>query len=245
MSDVSSPHAFRGVRRSTHRVGPHQKEGKEVLLAPSPAAIACFSGCYCAVPRKKTSASPRVRPSAVVDLPAGRERGTLKVRLMIIGIPACLTLTMLRKIRRNVSRRAYMTTGGRRLNLDAVRAPLACVAAFLHCWQVGRICGAGAGRAALTPFFGPPVAWEKTLLDRDQRVPSPESGRSLFAPGNAGMSSSLRFAGSRWSRSARRYVVACWHTASVKAAQIGRQQSGGNRGASGMAATSSSLPPSW
>lgn len=45
-----------------------------------------------------------------------------------------------------------MTTGGRRLNLEAVRAPLACVAAMLQCWQVGQICGAGAGRAALTAF---------------------------------------------------------------------------------------------
>lgn len=64
--------------------------------------------------------------------------------------------------------------------MEAVRAPLACVAAMLQCWQAGRICGAGAGRAALTAVG---LSWEKTnTLQTSASSPDARAALRPFSP---------------------------------------------------------------
>lgn len=84
--------------------------------------------------------------------------------------------------------------------MEAVRAPLACVAAMLQCWQAGRICGAGAGRAALTAVG---LSWEKTQHSADiSKFPRRESGPPAILSLTSGTPASRQVRGSlvpRWS----------------------------------------------
>lgn len=109
-----------------------------------------------------------------------------------------------------------MTTGGGRLNLEAVRALLACVAAMLQCcWQVGRICGAGAGRAALTAFGLSRRLGEGEHCSAD--ISKCPGARAVFR------SSSLC---SRERRHPVEFAVRWWSMATVVGQEVRRQRAG-------------------